>query len=886
MSLPRGRCLGPYEIQSLLGAGGMGEVYRARDTRLSRDVALKVLSPDLATNPERLARFEREARAASALSHPAIVNVFDIGQSDGHWFMAMELVEGGALRSLLTDRPMPTRRLLEIAVPIAQGLARAHRSGIVHRDLKPENVMVGPDGVVKIVDFGIAKLLPTRENADDLTATMQHRTAPGAILGTVSYMSPEQATGRDVDAHSDQFSFGTMLAEMVTGRHPFLRETAAQTQAAVIEHEPPPVRTANPSVPLPLEWIVERCLAKDPAERYGSTDDLARDLVRVRDHLSDSGLHAAVVPMRRPRRGRASVFVALALASAAAGWLLRTVATAPVTETPASHLAMLLSGDLQHTSPFSSDSAVSPDGLSVVFSARSGLAAAQRSTGDTRLYHRLFDRPVAELLAAGQHPFWSPDGQWIGFTERGTLKKMRATGGPAVDIAPEYGAGASWSADDVIVFGDFTDRPVHGIRRVSASGGTVNAVTLLDRAQKQTNHLSPQVLPGGWLLYTVRTDAPSFHLAIQAVDNGVPKVLLDNAAFGRYIGDGLLLFQRGQVLLIARFDVESQTVGAAVPVVEDVASGSLSPQWSYAAGVLVYRSVDHGGRELVWVDGRGAEAPLGAPILEYSNPRLSPSGTLVAGQVVEGAGTDVVVFDTTSGRLQPVTTDHQSRVPMWAPDGASIVVQRRASLSDIFRWPVDGGSPVQLTHVGSAGGPSFESRAGDLVYSQIESGNNYDLWVIPGGDSATARPLVRTPELEAGARLHLSEHWIAYAATRSGRDEVWVASYPDGASTRRVATDGAREPIWSRDGRTLFYRLGSKMFAVSFQEGRPPVLGPPREMFDVQYYSAGGPGNTQYDAAPDGRFLMMKAQDDPRPYLMVLRQWRDKLLALAADAAK
>jgi hypothetical protein len=409
----------------------------------------------------------------------------------------------------------------------------------------------------------------------------------------------------------------------------------------------------------------------------------------------------------------------------------------------------------------------------------------------------------------------------------------------------------------------------------------VQDVTTLDRSAGQTHHLSPQLLPGGKaVLFTIRSNGPKFQLAVQPLQGGPPRVILENAAFGRYIGDGLLLYQNGTSLFVTRFDPRSFEISGAAPVLDDVANGIYSATWSFAAGTLIYRPADDSTRTLLWVsprDGRGES--LGVPPREYANPRLSPDGTRIATQIQEGASVDAWMLDLGSGRLQPVTRDHQSRVPVWTADGTRLLVHRRASTEDLYVVHIDGSGPEeQVTHVGNSAGAAFVTRDGTVVYHEINPGMTYDLWITDLTGKTAPHALIATPELEAGARLHPSEQWIAYAAIRSGRQEVWVASFPDVRTNILVSTDGSREPVWSRDGRELFYRKDNKMFAVAFQPGNPPVLGRPRVLFDEPYFKTGGPGNTQYDVAADGRFLMMKAPEPQLPHLAVVQGWTARLI--------
>ena len=578
MSLAAGTRLGPYEIRAPLGAGGMGEVYRARDERLGRDVAIKVLPEELTSDRGRLKRFEKEARAASLLNHPNIVTIYQVDESGSTSFIVMELVEGKTLREVLADGRLPVRKLLGIGAQMAEGLARAHASGIVHRDLKPENVMVTKSGLVKILDFGLAKLAHAEADGGQPmeTPTVSEITRPGVVMGTVGYMSPEQASGHPVDFRSDQFSLGSVLHEMATGKQTFKRGTVAQTLAAIIQEEAEPIAVLNPKVPAPVRWIVERCLAKEPRLRYASSEDLARELATVRDRVSEiSSTESAAVASKRSRlrrRGFAGWIAALLSAVIAAILLLRRPAAAP----PLRRHAYLVPPAGMEFDYQGASLAVSPDGQRIVFGASS-------AEGKKFLYLRAFAEAEAHQLPGTEDafwPFWSPDSRTVGFfttsqrVEQPKGAKLKRIGisdaSPLVVCDAPEARGGSWGADDTILFGN-----LHGaLYRVSATGDQPSAATRLDATRGESDHVSPYFLPDGRrFLFVARLRDGSRALEAGSLDAPDTKFLgrteFNNVA---YAPSGYLLSVTADFTLVAEpFDVDGlHASGSRVPLAEQV----------------------------------------------------------------------------------------------------------------------------------------------------------------------------------------------------------------------------------------------------------------------------------------------------------------------------
>ncbi len=573
MTFASGTRLGPFEILGPIGAGGMGEVYRARDTRLAREVAIKVLPAVVSSDPERLKRFEKEARSASSLNHPNIVTIHDIGESGGTSYIAMEMVDGSTLREMLAEGALPTKKLLAIAAQVADGLAKAHGAGIVHRDLKPENVMVTKDGFVKILDFGLAKLTQpdVPEGQQTHAPTASAGTEPGVVMGTVAYMSPEQALGKALDFRSDQFSLGSMLYEMAAGKRAFARASAPEGMAAIIREEPEPLSAAAPSTPVPLRWAIERCLAKDPEERYASTRDLARDLARLRDGISEGALSggslATAAPSRFPSRLLRAALVLLGGIAIGAGVVAVALWRSRMPSTPILRTSLLppKGGKFRL-----GEVALSPDGRQVAF-------GASDATDNTALWIRSLAQPEARQLSnmsGAQNPFWSPDGRLLGFFSWEKLHTIEASGGAPRTVCDVQagGRGGTWNRDGVILFAPGPFTPTF---KVSAAGGEPTPVTRLDPGRKEFSHRWPSFLPDGrHFLFVSMTTTGDRDVAIFLGSLDSPEVrLLVRAYSSAVIAEpGYLLFVNGSRTLVAQsFDAGSLRVsGAPVPVAEGV----------------------------------------------------------------------------------------------------------------------------------------------------------------------------------------------------------------------------------------------------------------------------------------------------------------------------
>ncbi len=872
-----GTRLGPYEVVAPLGAGGMGEVYRARDLRLGREVAIKVLPETLASDRDRLSRFDQEARAASALNHPNIVTIYEVGRADSVSYIAMELVQGRTLRELITEGPLSTRRFLALSVQIAEGLARAHEAGIVHRDLKPENLMVTREGFVKILDFGLAKLVETPGSEISQLATTGEPTRPGLVLGTVGYMSPEQATGRAVDYRSDQFSLGSILYEMATGERAFSRGTAAETLTAIIREEPEPLRSLAPESPVPLRWAIERCLTKDPEERYASTRDLARDLARLRDHVTEvSGEVSPVVPSRRRGRLGLAISAAALLLVAALGILttLRTRREAPAH--PMRFAVPIPPGTIYAPQVETSRGfSVSPDGTR--------LSIEAFSKGRKRIFVRAFDSEDAvELegsLDAAAH-FWSPDSRFIAFFADGKLKKIPATGGPPVELceAPFPFVGA-WSQNGTILFSRL-DPP--GIYRVADTGGEVVRATP-DPSRLEANHLWPYFLPDGRrFLYLVnqRSGLGIRELHLGALDSKEDRIVvrrLDSRV--EYAPPGYLIYVRDGSLFAQPFD-EHKALLQGEPRL-------LAPNVHYHAGpghaafsvsqtgVLAYQTAARPSR-LVWLDRQGKEVgQLGEPSA-MKGLRISPDGTRVAVDIGDRrTGTaDVWVFDISSGVSTRLHSDAADEVmPVWSADGSRVLYRSdRKGPPDIYEIrPGTPGSERALLELPGIQQPEDVSRDGRwLVYLSWDQTTLWDIWLLPLAGERKPRPWLATRFNETSPRFSPDGRWIAYESDESGAPEVYAALTDGAAEKRRISPSGGRRPRWRPDGKELsFVTPDGFLMAVPVQLGSHLEAGVPVPLFRAE------PEIENYDVARDGsRFLATTSVDRVRESpIRVILNW-------------
>ena len=896
MSLLPSSLLGPYEIIAPIGAGGMGEVYRARDTRLKRDVALKVLRAHLMQDADAEARFAREARAVAALSHQNILAIHDVGTAEGIVYAVMELLDGETLRARLRQSPIPWRKAVAMALQVADGLAAAHARSIVHRDLKPENIFLTSSGQVKILDFGLARVVTGIDREGD--TTIGGVTEPGTILGTVGYMSPEQIRGNEAGAASDIFSFGCVLYEMLCGHGPFVRPVQAETMAAALRDEPAPLAGQVPGLAAPLEAIVFHCLEKRPEQRFQSAQDMAFALRAV---ASPSG-NDATQPLQpllsadtvRPpsRRGRwlLAAGLSLGLAAGIGGMWMRSRLAAPArapAELTRLSLALSPAGALvPNDNPSAGSSiAISPDGRWVAY------VVAQ--DGTRRLALRGLDRFEEKILPGtdgAMTPLFSPDGQWVAFFTTTALSKVPITGGTPTVLGsvPPVARGAVWADDGSIYFSESFSS---GLKAVSSGGGEQREVTAIDLKAGESNHLLPEALPGSRaLLFTVWKGGDFSAASIWSVSlrTGERKRLVESASAPRYLAPGFLVFGRSGALFAVRFDPERLTVsGDAVPVVDAVWTDRGTGTAHYAVannGTVVYapggNTVDQ--RRLVWVDRRGRVQPLPADPNVYGGLRLSPDGQRLAVEILN----DIWVYDLAALTLGKVSSRGVNQTPAWAPDGRHVAFSSSAGFADAkLHWTdvETDAQPEPLTREGSVQFPGSWTPDGlTLGYAEIlgsPAGTEFgwDIWLLRRGATTSRSPLVRTRANEDQPMFSPDGRTLAYVSDESGQRQVYVRPFPEPGRRTLISTEGGTEPVWSRRGDELFFRNARQYFSVPIVAGDSSRPGRPSLMFAGEFVAQGGiPGAPSYGVAADSqRFIMVqRLADAQRPMrLDVVLSW-------------
>jgi serine/threonine protein kinase/Tol biopolymer transport system component len=896
----RGTRLQNYEIISPLGAGGMGEVWRARDIRLNREVAIKILPASFLNDPERLRRFEQEARATSALNHPNILTVYDVGDHQGSPYIVAELLEGEDLREQIKDGELPVRRSIDYARQIVAGLDAAHEKGIIHRDLKPENLFVTRDGRVKILDFGLAKLkqqpapAAAGESATTDVATQKLMTDPGMVMGTVGYMSPEQIRGREIDHRSDIFSFGVVLYEMLSGKAPFSGDSMVETMNAILKEEPPELAAINHRIPQGLERLIRRCLEKNPEGRFRSAHDLGYALEAL---STPSGPRSETQPasasstdaMRvrlfdNPRVGWAAAAIFLVVAIAAI-W-------GYVTNRPANDSRLMKFSILPPEKSSFGQIAVSPDGRQLAFMAFTG--------GKGQLWLRGFDATEPRQLPGTQGallPFWSPDGRYIAFFAEGWLKKIEASGGPVQTICEvEVPLGGSWSTEGVILFAAFP----HGLLRVSASGGEVTTVATYDRARQEFSFRFPTFLPDGThFLYSISSETRETRgIYLGSLDGGVKRRLLDDGNAAKYVAEssadqspesGWLLFGRDDGLLAQPFDAGRLEFAGEPVSLSSTIGGDLLATSNYTfsvsqTGVLVFdASPGRHRRQLSWVDRRGQQVRNMAVEAGIFQAWISPDDKrFVADRLDSKLGTyDLWVYDESGSNAARFTFDPQHDYnPVWSPDGRSIAWGlTQDGISNIYQKAANlGGEAKLLLKSDETKLPSDWSRDGRyIIFTEMTTRKRSNVWCLPLNDGEPGTPfaLLQTEANEGGGVLSPNGRWLAYTSDASGRYEIYVQSFPGGAGKRQISTGGGDNPRFRKDGKELFY-YGSdgRMIAVpvktdgeSFEAGEPAVL--------FEFRASTVPGFPPYAPSSDGnRFLINSLVDaQPNAPLTVVLNW-------------
>jgi len=869
----------------------MGEVWRAHDARISRDVAIKVLPEDFTTDPDRLARFEQEARSAGALNHPNVLTVFELGTHEGHPYLVTELLEGASLRDKLGDtrtgasgERLPLRAALDLGMQVASGLAAAHEKGIVHRDLKPENIFVTDDGRAKILDFGLAKLTTTTNEESGLSEaeTVQRQTTPGTVMGTPGYMAPEQVRGKDADARADVFAFGAVLYEMLSGRRAFDGPSSADTISAILKEDPPALSGEQPGIPVPVERIVRRCLEKEPSQRFQSARDLTFALEAV-DTTSSTGTY---VPARRGPTARTRISIpwwaalAAVVAVVATGWALWSTRPGEAPDAPTRRFTVQLPAGVEFHANDPVNLTISRDGRRIVFDA---------AVGETRrLYLRELNRlditPIAGTEGALQ-PFFSPDGRSVGFLADRKLKRVDIDGGlPVVVTEFGWGAGAWWGENGTIVANEDWVGP---IVEVPAGGGTPAPVTKTARPSEL--HLWPQALPDGdRILYTLwKSSLSDIGTHVWSRSTGETRLLVAGGSFARLLPGGRFFYAQGGRLMAQALDPRTlEPRGRAVAVLDDLYQGPDDGDSTYAIsdnGTLVYRpgGMWNARRRIVRVDREGRTTPIGVEPAAFEDVTISSDGTRLALATFDQGVVSLYVHELATGTTSRITFDNYDNYPIWSPDGRELFfTSSRLGMWNPFRVPVDRSREPEAVVTGStddsalALSPDGESLLFSTTYTSLRSLS------LPTGevDEVAVAEQLNTAEFSPDGK------WVAYSSVESGSLEVFIAPADGSKAVRRISTDGGDRPIWSTSGE-IFYVQGSSMMVVDLRERDGElVTSAPRRLFDKPYFS-GEYGGFDYDEKTN-TFVMIEPSENeiPETSFVVIIDWFgevDRALAAA-----
>ncbi len=909
MTLEAGTKLGPYEIVAPIGAGGMGEVYRAKDTRLEREVAVKILPEHLADLGQRKARFEREAKTISRLSHSHICTLYDLGEEDGISYLVMELLEGQSLAERLLRGPLPLDETLRYGIEIAEALEAAHKHGITHRDLKPGNVMLTKGGV-KLLDFGLAKYTnpggPGGGNASlapTLAAASSSLTAQGTLMGTFQYMAPEQLEGEEADARSDIFAFGCVLYEMATGQPAFSGKSQASLIGAILKEEPAAISSIQAMTPPAFDRLVQICLAKDPDDRFQTAHDVKLQLQWIAEGGTRAGAPVVVTAHRKSREELAWASAAVLFAALLASLFFLWKATRSAPPTP-----MELSLDIPSLDQLDTADGpavvISPDGKRVVY------VMKPSGNGDGQIYVRELGEHQARALdgVKGSAPFFSPDGREIGFVSDGKLEKVSVFGGVPVVLCGAHPRGGSWGKDGTIVFTPGLTNP---LSRISANGGAPQQLTHFDGSRGELTQRWPQILPSGKdVIFTASSDNNSFahaYVEVASLATGNEKVLVKNAYFGRYLPSGYLTYVSGGTLFAAPFDAQAlEVTGAAMPVEQHIlanlSNGSAQLSAS-ATGTAVYLSGKALTSEVTvaLVDRTGVVTPLIKDPGDYYAPRFSPDGKLLALQV--GIG-NVSIFNLARKTLTPLTHPPSQCVwPTWTPDGKRIVCEtyKQGTGFMLSSIPTDGSEklepitkPSPITRIPYSWSPDGSTLAFFQLHNQ---GDCCQIWKMPfdaNGQPGNPAALLgqNTPGVFVYPSISPDGHWLAYMSTGSGSPQIYVRPFPSLEGRTQISTANGQFPRWSRTSHELFFQpttsprsilsVSYRVEGTSFQADNPTIavkpIGEPRDPFP------------NYDVAPDGKHFVIlearKTQAAALPLPTVVLHWSTRVRKLVSGGQK
>ena len=863
-----GSKVGPYEVTAQLGAGGMGEVFRARDSRLDRTVAIKVLPSRLSSDTRFRERFDREAKAISALSHPHICTLYDVGSHDGSDYLVMEYLEGESLAERLAKGPLPIDQVIRYGTEIADALEKAHRAGIVHRDLKPGNVVITKSGA-KLLDFGLAKFSQTASDPHAATAAMSAKplTEEGTILGTFQYMAPEQIEGKEADPRTDIFALGALLYEMATGKRAFEAKTRASLIASILDREPPPISAVQPLTPPALERVIRMCLHKDPDERWQSAHDVAAELKWIGATSSETIGPGA---RRRTRKNwlRAAAMLATGLLlGALATWLFTQregrplrVARFTVNTAPSAPLDLAMNSLV-----------MSSDGNHVLYRTFVGNTA--------KLYLRGIDSlsavPVLGTDGVSTSAF-SPDGRWIAFMNEHALWKLPREGGTPTKLIDDVdGLGLDWHGDTIVANKSFSG----GLIAVPAGGGQVRQIVKSNPAKKENAVVWPDVLPDGKHVIATVWSVGAWDTAriiAYSMSDGSSQVLIDGGYFARYSSTGHLLFMRGNTLNAVAFDPETLAVGSSPSaVVNGIAHGTADGEGHFAvsdAGHLVYASggATQPNDQLLWIDRNGNQAPMVPSVRRYGSIDVSPDGRTAA-VTIEDATFDIWQLDLERDSLTRVSHGGDDLEAVWTADGSRLIWTSSRSGAYNLHWRAADNSSGEERIAPSDHhqfGPSVTGDGKYLLFGQ--SGKKMDIWLMPF-ETRKPQPLIATEFNDAKPVVSPDGRWLAYVSDQSGRSEVYITSFPRPAGNWPVSVDGGNAPRWMPDSTAIVYEKGNKYFSVPIEAGPRPRAGKPRLLFQ-------GPHDDEYCIARDGRIAIIK--EGPRAtatQFTIVMNWAEEL---------
>jgi serine/threonine-protein kinase len=879
-----GQKLGNFDVIREIGRGGMGRVYLAQDSKLERSVAIKGIPPELARDAQARARFQREARLLASLSHPNIAVIHELIEQDpDSSFLVLEYIPGQTLTERIAHKPLELEEVLTIGRQIAEALQGAYEQGVIHRDLKPGNVKITPEGLVKVLDFGLAKASSPHKSSTDISITQ-----PGRIVGTPAYMSPEQARGHSIDHRTDIWSFGCVIYEMLTGQLPFEGGTATDTVARILEREPD-WRVLPKKTPANIRVMLRRCLEKNPQQRLQHIGDA---VIEINETLNVpataaplTGAEAGYSRSALQRLGVVCALVGLILGAIVVGIALRistprssseqvlppgqrTLIKLPENQT----LALSRTTPLGYAQPAI---ALSPDGSSLVYVADIGET--------TQLFVRLMNEFQARPIPGTEGafcPFFSPDGRWVGFFTNDKLKKVSLLGGEPVPLCdatnPE---GASWGGDDTICFAEYQGET---LTQVSAAGGIAAPMAGVERSVAGS-YSEPQILPGGnWVLFSGNGD-----IAVVSPKTGEKRILIKNGYYARYLPTGHLVYAQARMLVAVPFDLAAlkEVAVDSVPVLEKVLldSTSGSVQYTFSGnGLLVYVPGDDAARSVpVFVDRRNNTEPLPMPAQIYGKPGLSPDGKKLAIVVRAGYKRDVYIYDVATGRSSRLTLDGDNDWPIWTADGKRIVFVRRTQGQEkraLFWKPVDGSEEPELLYSSeyylSPG--SWSPNGKVLAFFERRQATGGDILTLTVEGKREPELIVGTEATEWAPAFSPDGRYIAYTSDRDGKFQVYVRPYPDNDWVRQISDDFGEEPIWSPSGDELFYRNGDTWMVVSISTEPEFTPGTPQELFKGLFNNVPG---ISYDVAPDGRFLVLQPEFDDSNVreLHVVLNWFDEV---------